>query len=228
MKMINSPSLSMKGAMLIETKSMIQGLTSNLPPFEAILNTGRAHPFMLYTSLCAIVGGIASLGRGLIPPALKPYNHNDLRATFEQAREFIFRMIDEGILEAYTPISFNFEDGKFSLKLRERWMTEYLIIGVRGRPGLTEESIIRWIKESIIGSVSIIESMIDKRILGAPREKIEGDEELIPARGTLLFSIKVDPEFIKPNEVLQILNMSDPEGKNSPSEIVLYIRSGLK
>lgn len=222
---VRSPSSAMRGTLLLETKSMIQSLVSGLPHFEAVLNTGASHPYTLYLSLCSLAGQLAALGSGLIPPVLEPYDHNNLRAAFEQAREFIFRMIDEGILVTHTPVPFSFEKGVFSLRLEESWLTKALTIGVRVRAGMTEKDVIGWIEESLIGSSSKVESMKNKRILGASRKRIEGDKELIPARDVVLFSVKEERQFIEPDEELQIINASDPTGKRSPAEIVLYVKN---
>jgi type VI secretion system protein ImpJ len=222
---VRSPSSAMRGALLLETKSMIQSLVSDLPQFEALLNAGVSHPFTLYLSLCSLVGKIAAVGSGLIPAVLEPYDHNNLRASFEQAKEFIFRMIDEGILETHTPIPFGFENGVFGLGLEESWLTKTLTIGVRARAGMTEKDLIGWIEESLIGSSSKLESMKKKRILGAARTRIEGDRELIPARGVVLFALKAERQFIEPDEILQIVNTSDPTSKRSPAEIVLYVKN---
>ena len=222
---VSSPSSVMKGPMLLTTRSMIRNLVSDLPHFEAVLNTGVAHPYMLYLSLCSLVGEMAALGRALIPPVLASYDHNELLSTFEQAREFIFRMIDEGILESHTPVPFDFEEGIFGLRLEENWMTHTLVIGVKARHDMTEKDVLGWMEEGLIGSSSKVESMKDKRILGASRKRIEGDEELVPVRGAVLYNVISEPEFIQPDDVLQILNTSDPTGKRSPAEIVLYVKN---
>jgi type VI secretion system protein ImpJ len=222
---VRSPSSAMRGALLLETKSMIQSLVSGLPQYEALLKTGSSSPFSLYLSLCSLAGKIAALGSGLIPPVLEPYDHNNLRASFEQVKEFIFRMIDEGILETHTPVPFAFENGVFSLRLEEGWLTKTLTIGVRARAGMTEDDVLGWIEESLIGSSSKVESMKNKRILGASRKRIEGDKELIPVRGVLLFAVKAERQFIETDEVLQIFNTSDPTGKRSPAEVVLYVKN---
>ena len=80
-------------------------------------------------------------------------------------------------------------------------------------------------EESLIGSSIKIESMKSKRILGAPRKRIDAEGDLVPTRGACLFSVEVDPEFIEPNETLEIFNVSDPAGQKGPGEIVLYVRN---
>ena len=135
-----SPSVVMKGPMVLETKYMIQGLVAGVPNFEAILHTNESHPYLLYLSLCSLVGQVAALGSGLVPPVLAAYDHNDLRRTFDQAKKYIYQMIEEGILVSHTPITFDFEEGIFRLVLDPTWMTKALIIGTRARPGFSEET----------------------------------------------------------------------------------------
>ncbi|MFH1350711.1 MAG: type VI secretion system baseplate subunit TssK [Pseudomonadota bacterium] len=220
-----SPSAVMKGPMVLETKYLIQSLVAGLPYFEAILNTNQSHPFLLYLSLCSLVGHVAALGSAMVPPVLDAYDHKELRLNFEQARRYISHMIEEGISVSHTAIPFDFENGLFSLTLDPAWMTQALTIGTRARPGLSEQEMTDWMEESLIGSSTKMESMKAKRILGAPRKRIDSEGELVPTRGACLFSIKVDPEFIEPNESLEIVNTSDPSGLKGPGEIVLYVRN---
>jgi type VI secretion system protein ImpJ len=222
---MRSPSTAVKGPLLFTTKSMIQSLVSGLPAMEALLNSGVSHPFPLYMALCNGVGQIAALGRGLMPPVFSPYDHNDLKATFDQTLGFIANMIDEGILESHTPIPFELKGGIFSLTLESSWMTRELIIGIKAREGLSEKNILEWIEDSLIGSESAIESLKEKRILGATRNRIEGDEDLIPVRGVVLFAVDADPEFIEPNAELQIFNITESKMGFRPVEIVLYVKN---
>ena len=222
---ISSPAAALRGPMSLETKLLIHAMVSGLPEFEALLSTGRAHPYTLYLSLCTILGNLSALGAGLVPPVLAPYNHDDLFANFDETRAYIFRVIDEGILESHTAIPFDFENGVFSLRLIRAWTTPTIAIGVRGRTAMPEEEVIVWFEESLISSDINVESLKEKRIRGADREKIEGDEELVPTRGMTLYSVKTDAEFISPDKKLQVLNTSDPMNKRGPAEIILYVRN---
>ncbi len=224
---VRSPSLVMKGPLLMTTKTMIYSLVSALPHFEAVLNSGASHPYHLYLALCNVVGQVASLGRGLIPPVLSPYDHNDIHTTFHQAVEFITRMIDEGILESHTPIPFDLKAGMFTLNLEEAWMAPELVIGVKTQHGLPEKDVLDWMDDCLIGSQPAIESMKKRRILGASRQRIEGDEELVPVRGVSLFAVTADSEFIQPGKELQIFNTSDTKAGQVPTEIVLYVKNEL-
>jgi len=222
---VRAPSAAMGAPLVLETKNLIQSMVAALPQFEAVLYTGVSHPYVLYLALCSLVGHLAALGTSLVPPVLAPYNHNDLRFAFEQAKEFAFRVLEEGIHEAYTTFPFTFDNGIFSLLFEGAWMTSHLVLGVRGQAGMTERDVMAWMEECLIGSRGHVQSLREKRILGAARQRIEGDQDLVPARGVLLFSLRADPEFIEPNEVLQILNTADRQGALRPAEIVLYVKN---
>ncbi len=222
---ITSPSSAVRGPMVLETKIMIHGMVSGLPHFEVLLNSSKAHPYALYLSLCQLTGNVATLGMGQVPPALGVYDQNDILACFIEAQNFIFKMIDEGILESHTGVPFDYENGVFSLMLEKPWVDDSLTIGVRKRPEFTEKDVLTWIDDCLIGSDEIVESMKEKRVLGAIRKRIESDGQLVPARGTVLLEIDAAPEFIKPNAVLEIFNTSDPANRRGPVEMVLYVRN---
>jgi type VI secretion system protein ImpJ len=149
------------------------------------------------------------------------YNHNDLRATFAPAQAFIFRVLDEGVHEDYTTHPFQYADGLFGLTFDRAWMDARLVIGVRGQASMTEREVVAWVEGSVIGASSVLQSMRERRVLGVARQHIERDDNLVPARGVVLFALAADSTYLKPNEVLQICNAS---GTLRPSEIVLYVR----
>ncbi len=222
---ISSPASPVKGTKALETKLLIWHLTCGLPHFEAVINTGVSHPYAIYLSLCSLVGNIAGLGAGTVPPVLKAYDHNNLRESFRQAEDFIFRMIEKGILESHTPVSFELSDGIFTLKLKKSWITPRIIIGAQQRPGASPADMEAWMEEALIGSEPVIESLREKRILGAKRKRIDSDGELVPTGGIMLFSVEADSAFIHEDEVLSVLNASDPLAKRGPIEIILYIKN---
>lgn len=222
---IMSPSAALRGPQTLESKLLIHAMVAGLPAFEAVLNTGQSHPYPLYRMLCHMVGQLAALGAGLVPPVLTPYRHHDPRSSFEEARGFIFRMIDEGIVESHTAVPFDYEQGSFRLKLKREWAAATLMIGVRGPTGSQEEDLALWMGESLIASATRIESLKERRILGAARERVEGDEELVPARGMLLYAVTRDPEFIETEQPLLIFNSSDPVNRRGPAEVILYVKN---
>ncbi|GBC62150.1 type VI secretion system baseplate subunit TssK [Desulfonema ishimotonii] len=226
-------------AMNLETRFSIHSLVSGLPGFEAILGTGCAHPFLLYLSLCSLAGNVTVVGSDPIPPRFStPYDHNDLRATFEYARQYIFRMIEEGIFESYDVIPFDFspENRIFALDLKPEWTADekltwaedHLVIGVKGRSGMTGPEVREWMGQSLIGSASKIDSLRERKILGASRTEMREDKTLVPPKDVLLFTVAADPRFVLPGEALQIRNLGESDAEHVPLEIALYLRRKVR
>nr|MDQ5835345.1 type VI secretion system baseplate subunit TssK [Acidobacteriota bacterium] len=94
-----------------ETESLIRSLVASLPLLEAVLGTGASHPFIVYLALCSVAGQVSVMGRSLVPPAFAPYDHNDLRATFEPVLAYISRKVDEGVTATFTAYPFRYEEG---------------------------------------------------------------------------------------------------------------------
>ncbi len=218
---IQSPVATMGAPLVLETQHLIHSLVAALPPFEALLATGVAHPYHLYLALCGIVGQMAGVGTSLVPPALGPYNHDDLRATYAPAQEFILRALDEGIHEDYSAYPFQYDHGTFGLPFDAQWFEARLVLGVRGQTGMTERDVLAWMEGCVIGASSLLQSMRERRVLGAARQYIERDDNLIPARGVMLFTLSADPTYVQPHEPLHIFNTA---GALRPAEMVLYVR----
>jgi type VI secretion system protein ImpJ len=221
---VQAPSAPSSMPLVVEDKRKIHSLVAGLPLLEGILSTGQSHPYPLYLALCSVAGHLAALGSSLVPPVFAAYNHQDLRFTFEQAQEFAFRMVSEGISEKYRGYPFQFSNGIFELPFDRDWMDRRLILAVRAQAGMSEADLVRWGEECLIGSKSIIQSLRDKRILGAWRQCIAGDEDLVPPRGVIFFSLKPSREFVKPDEELQVVTVAGKVGALRPVEVILYVR----
>lgn len=222
---VRSPSAATRVPQLLETRALVGSLVSALPPFEAVLGTGLSHPYALYLALCSLVGQVAAVGHSLVPPVLDAYDHNDLYACFEHAQKFIFQALDEGIIESYTGYPFYLEEGAFLVTFDPAWVGRALVLGVRAREGASESEVDAWVEASLVSSRSKIPILRAKRIVGAPRKRIAGDRDLVPSRGVSLYALTADPEFVVPDELLEIRNLDDPQGKKRPVEIVLYVRN---
>lgn len=206
-----------------ETESAVRLLSAGLLPFEAALNSGASTPYNLYVLMNILAGQVSGLYPGQVPPNFAGYNHNDLRPTFDQVSEFIFAMIDR-IQEGYTVVPLVLSERTFSLSLEDNWQADRMIFGARSPVGMSEAELVDWIKNAVIASATAVDSIRDKRVLGAARKIIEGDEEmqLMPAKGMVLFEVDGSDEVIKPKEMLQIFNVGD-ELKKRPVELVLYV-----
>lgn len=209
--------------MSAETESAVRLLSAGLLPFEAALNSGASNPYNLYVLLNTLAGQVSGLYPGQIPPTFAGYNHNDLRTTFLQVTDFVFAMIDR-IQEGYSVVPFTLADRIFSLTLEESWCAPKMIFGVRAPVTQSEAELVEWIENAVIASSSRVDSIRDKRVLGAPRKIIEGVEEmqLMPAKGMVLFEVQGDHESIQAKESLKIFNIGD-ELKKRPLDVVLYV-----
>jgi type VI secretion system protein ImpJ len=173
-----------------------------------------------------VAGQLCSLGSTLLPPVFSAYNHRDPRSSFAEVIAFCNRMIDEGIPESYRALVFRFADGVFSHNFETDWSHKRLVLGFRVPAGAGEREVVAWAEECLIGSQSVIHSLRERRILGAIRQYVDRDQDLVPARGVILFSLKPEAEFIRPGEMLQILNFNERPGSMRPLEIVLYVKQG--
>jgi type VI secretion system protein ImpJ len=104
-------------------------------------------------------------------------------------------------------------------------MSSQLVLGVRRHSEQSEQDLVAWMEGCLIGSENRIETMRENRVLGAARQQIGDDDELVAARGMVFFSLAADSRFIESNEVLQVFNSEDPSGARRPAELVLYIKN---
>jgi type VI secretion system protein ImpJ len=206
-----------------ETEHLIQSLVTPLPQLEAVLRTGVSHPYLVYLALCATAGHICAMGRALIPPQFAPYDHDDLRATFRQALDFINRTIDVNVVSTYKLYPFSYEGGVFSRRFEREWAGRRLALGLRSQPGVSVEETKAWGRECVIGSESRMGTLRAKRVLGAAREWLERDELFVPPRDGVLFELRPDRDSVVPGDVLQIRNAGERDRMSRPAEIVLYV-----
>jgi hypothetical protein len=106
------------------------------------------------------------------------------------------------------------------------WKDRRLFLAMRGPTGMSEKDVVEWGEQCRIGSESVMRSMRDKRILGAGRQLIQSYEALVPARGVILFALEYDPQFIRLDEVLQVVNDNEAAGLH-PAEVILYVKNTM-
>lgn len=200
-------------------RTLMLSLVGALPRFEAVLQTGCAHPYLVYIALCGMAGQLSVLGTEMVPPSFNPYNHNDLYATFQPVLEFIDRAMDQGVPVAYKSFPFNYNQGAYELRFEGNWMKKKLAIGMKGERGMTEDEVVRWGESCLIGSQNRIELLRANRIRGAVRKHAERVGDIVNAKGVALFSLMADESFVEPEKLLQIVNREGPR----PCEIVLYV-----
>lgn len=203
-----------------DARIQLHGLVAGLPLLEAQLKSGRAHPYALYLALMGVLGHLTAVGGGTLPPVLAPYDHDDALASFRRAADFAQRMLDR-VSERYRAIPFGATEAGFALALRPDWAEEGLVVGVRAAPGASELDAIAWMDGALIGDTRALEAMRERRVLGAPRKRIDRDEALdvTPSRGMVLFRIAADPDFVDPGGTLEVRGPDT----NPPVEILAYV-----
>ncbi len=210
--------------MLQETSAILKPLISVLPGLETIIHGDPIHPYKLFIRLCDTVGLLATLRLSQIPPVLPTYQHNDLNACFGPILALTKQYINSIDL-SFASFSFQQKERLFYLRLHQNYLQEKLYVGVRAPKGMTEIQLEEWVNDSIICSDFSIETVRARRITGAERTLLQGEDlyELMPSRGVVVFSITPNPEYIKPEQNLNIFNPADHPDKR-PTEIVLYVR----
>ena len=202
-----------------QVRTLMLSLVSSLPHYEAILQSGCAHPYLVYVALCSMAGQLAVLGTEMVPPSFDPYNHNDLYSTFQPVLDFIDRVMDQGVPVSYKSFPFKYHEGAYELQFEGNWMKKQLAIGIRGERGMSEDEVVRWGESCLIGSQNRIGLLRENRIRGAVRKHADRVGEIVTAKGVALFSLMADESFVEPEKLLQIVNREGPR----PSEIVLYV-----
>ena len=200
-------------------RTLMLSLVGALPRYEAVLQSGCAHPYLVYLALCGMAGQLSVLGTDMVPPAFDPYNHNDLYSTFQPVLDFIDRVMDQGVPVSYKSFPFQYHEGAYELRFDSNWMKKRLAIGIRGERGMSEDEVVRWGESCLIGSQTRIGLLKENRIRGAVRKHADRVGEIVTAKGVALFSLLADESFVEPDKLLQIVNREGPR----PSEIVLYV-----
>jgi type VI secretion system protein ImpJ len=212
-------------------KTLIHSLVSSLPPFEGGLYTGVAHPYPLYLALCAMAGSVAGVGLSLVPPVFPPYDHNNPYESFQEVKKYIFQVIAEGISETWASFRFHRAEQTFVLAAKTGWSEVLgerrpgrtsLVLALRTPSGATEKDMLAWGSNCVIGTSGVVASLVNRRILGAARRPVESADDLIPAKGLLLFELEPDAEFIRLDEDLQVFDRR-PDAV-PPLEALLFVR----
>lgn len=212
--------------LLYETRNLIQGLVSALPPLEAMLYAKQGHPYQFYLALCALAGNMAGYAGAQLPPVFPVYKHNDLYKSFYPVLEFLTKILDS-IHESYVALPFQQEGRRFVLMPHDAWLEKEFIIGIRARTGVSESALEEWVDNALIGTHMHMQMLKDNRILGAARQRIEKNSELdlLPTKGLLLYQVQVDSNFITLGDLLEIENTSVDEAQDRPGEIIFYAKN---
>lgn len=207
---------------LLEQKARLSSLILNLPVLEALLRSPSVHPMPLYLALCAQLGPLATLRPGAVPIMPPAYDHADTAPAFDAVLTALADLVGE-VSQEWKTCVFGFDGQAFSLAMQAEWLGARLVIGLRGQP---EREATQWMTGAVIGSQTVWTSLTDRRVLGAPRSRIDAAPELglRASAGYTLFSVEVSDEFIVAGQALLISNANESLQTQRPQEVVLFIK----
>jgi hypothetical protein len=84
-------------------------------------------------------------------------------------------------------------------------------------------------RQSLIASKPLLNSISERRILGAARRAVENNEMLGVRSSNLvsMFTVEKSTEFILPDEPLVIANLVERGDDTGPTEIVLFVPNDI-
>ena len=82
----------------------------------------------------------------------------------------------------------------------------------------------KWMSSAIITSAARVGDMIERRIRGATRQRVEREAsmELLQSKEVILFAIELTEDDIQDNTELHIINVLPNMGEIKPLELTLF------
>ena len=220
----------------MELRMKLQSLATGLPAPEAALQSGRAHPFVLYILMCQLAGHVAGVTSGLIPPHFPPYRHDDLLETFQPVLKFLEAAVAEAVVDSWDAIPFRIVNGNFeagpgqaidsAIQGGGTLGAPLMAIALRPAAGAGEAAVSRWGEDAVIGSSSIVPNLLTTRVPGASRRRVDQLPGLAPPRGTVLFALLLDAGTARAGEALHLVERFSNEVR--PGAAVLYVRRAVE
>ena len=206
-----------------DLKQALYAITDNLPEFELLIGTKSSHPFQLYSHLARTIGSISIIHKNFMPPTLRPYDHLDMTMAFNDVIEFCDECLDS-IQEKYQVVVFDEIDIGFSLTEQLSTDADVVILGVRLRPAQSEEDVIKWMKSAIIAPSSKVNEMVERRVRGATRQRVERETsmDLLQSKEVILFAVERDKISEAGENDLRVINMLPAMQDFKPLEITLF------
>jgi type VI secretion system protein ImpJ len=204
----------------------LEGLSAGLPALEALLSSGRAHPFTLYVELCRYFGLLSTLTHGEVPQAAPRYDHDDPMAAFDEVLAAVERALDR-TQRAYLPVRFTQEGPKFTLPLDPAWTKGQMLIGLRAEQGRPDAALRAWMERALIATRDRSQELWNLRIRGATRNVLDAaaDIGLATPPGTLVFAVQPDSAYVTEAETLEIWNADTRAEEARPVDIMLFVQA---
>jgi type VI secretion system protein ImpJ len=210
------------------TSPAVAALMSALPQLEVVVACETAHPFEVYKALAVLVGHSAALRREGIPPAMAPYEHGNMFPGFDRALISMESLL-EGLSLDFGILELEKRGASFSVFIEPAWEEPKWVIEVHPAAGQSLGEVAAWLRESKIGSASLLEVLHQRRTPGAQvtlasdevvaRYTLRGGAMFFVLHNTLLGRDDQRVSVIRGGEELVIEGPGD--GK-PPARILLY------
>lgn len=206
----------------LEQRERLSSLTQALPLVEALVRSPSLHPYALYLALCVQLGLLARLRPGAVPLQPTPWNQADPMAGLEPLLGALEDLAGDVSQDWRTEV-FRFDGRVFELPLEASWIGKRLVLGMRGRPEAEQAA---WLEGAVIGSRNVWTSLSDRRMLGAPRQRVQDAPELSlrANSGYTLFAIEPAAEFVVAEQPLLVSNANESTTIQRPLELVLFVK----
>lgn len=206
------------------TREIMFTLVEGLLPFELLISQKTLHPFKVYEALVKLAAVLTRLSPNLDQvPLFANYDHENLYEVFMNVVQYIQKIVDKMYDKVQTR-SFQQKRGYFGLPLPTIWGSKKLLIGIKRNIEISKAQICDWIENAVIGTEDVLQSVIDKRIVGPHRRIVTPEEKtvVVAPNDVVLVEVDLDQRFIHLGEVLYIFNPSDSKAIR-PVEIYQYI-----
>lgn len=223
----------------------LQWLVSALPVLEAMLSSGRVHPFSLYLALCLVAGNVAQFSHGRVPPVFHPYAHNDLYASFQEVLRYVSFSIAEGLVDYWigkelTPVraksgglgvlepvlQFELVPGMAEVfGEKADFSAPFLGLVLRAPAGIPPRAFVEWGETCLLANEDLIPDLELSRSLGAVCEVVDSLDELTATSETVLFRVRNEPKWLDPGK--PVIVKPARQEKHMPAEVSLYVKKQI-
>jgi type VI secretion system protein ImpJ len=100
------------------------------------------HPLAVYVELCRLAGQLAIFGEPFRPPALAPYDHDDLGGCFYGLRRYLDGLLDRIVEPEYKVVPFEGQGLRMQVALEPAWLEAAWELYVGVKSSLTTEECI--------------------------------------------------------------------------------------
>ena len=219
--MASSDATGLSRTMRAKKRELSEILGSVLPTLELMLSA-EVHPFTAYTTFCESIGRLAKITSNPVPPKLPPYDHNDLRSSFNAVIACFANLVNT-IKSQFRMLRFDLEDEMFSIELVKQENSDVVTIEVRGEKDATEKSLTEFIQSARIVCQSKLADADQKRLLGARRKVLvkpifesDSDQERV------VVVLNASDPFVRFGERLVITSAKQKKIGAKPESIWLY------